>query len=227
MRGYCRVTIVGTLGRDPQAKVFPDGGEASNFTLATTDTWTDKATGERKEQTEWHRITAIGRLAEVCNKNLKKGTKVVVEGTLKTRSWFDKEINSERYITEVRIDRMEILSPFPQNQDQNPQDQDYSNNQNGYSDHNQGYNNNQNYQNNDSRYPQNYNNQQGRDFNKQRNSNNQSYNNQHNQNQRSNQGYNNAQNNSYNRNSNQNGNSSDNRGFESNHHNNNFNRNKR
>ncbi len=96
-----KVILVGNLGKDPESRSFPNGGKVVNFTMATSENWKDKASGERKERTEWHRIAIFNdRLAEVAEKYLRKGSKVYVEGQLETRKWTDKD-GQERYTTEV------------------------------------------------------------------------------------------------------------------------------
>ena len=89
MRGVNKAILVGVLGRDPETKTFPNGGSLTQFSIATSESWTDKNTGERKEHTEWHRITASNRLGEIAQQYLKKGSKVYIEGKLKTRQWTD------------------------------------------------------------------------------------------------------------------------------------------
>lgn len=103
-----QVQIIGFLGRDPEARTFPSGGRVCNFTVATTEKWKDKQTGERKESTEWHRISAFGRLAEVCDEYLRKGSLVFVQGKLTTRKWTDAQ-GVERYTTEIRCEEMKML----------------------------------------------------------------------------------------------------------------------
>ncbi len=96
-----KVILVGNLGKDPESRSFPNGGKVVNFTMATSENWKDKASGERKERTEWHRVAIFNdRLAEVAEKYLRKGSKVYVEGQLETRKWTDKD-GQERYTTEV------------------------------------------------------------------------------------------------------------------------------
>ena len=96
-----KVILVGNLGKDPESRSFPNGGKVVNFTMATSENWKDKSSGERKERTEWHRIAIFNdRLAEVAERYLKKGSKVYVEGQLETRKWTDKE-GQERYTTEI------------------------------------------------------------------------------------------------------------------------------
>ena len=103
-----KAIVMGVLGRDPETKQFPNGGSVTNFSVATTDHWKDKATGERKESTEWHRITTNNRLAEIASKYLKKGGKVYIEGSLRTRKWKDQS-GSEKEITEIRADELQLL----------------------------------------------------------------------------------------------------------------------
>ena len=101
-----KVILVGNLGRDPEVRNAQDGTKIVNFTMATSETWRDKATGERKDRTEWHRIVIFNdRLADVATQYLKKGMKVYVEGQLQTRKWTDKESGQEKYTTEVVISR--------------------------------------------------------------------------------------------------------------------------
>ncbi len=108
MASVNKVIIVGNLGRDPETRYMPNGEAVTNIAVATTDTWKDKQTGEKKEQTEWHRITFYRRLAEVAGQYLKKGSQVYIEGRLQTRKWTDKE-NIERYTTEIIADTMQML----------------------------------------------------------------------------------------------------------------------
>jgi single-strand DNA-binding protein len=108
MASVNKVILVGNLGKDPETRYTADGAAITNITLATTDSWKDKATGERKEQTEWHRVAFFGRLAEIAGEYLKKGRSVYVEGRLRTRKWQDKE-GQDRYTTEVDADVMQML----------------------------------------------------------------------------------------------------------------------
>ncbi|HOX89644.1 MAG TPA: single-stranded DNA-binding protein [Burkholderiaceae bacterium] len=108
MASVNKVILVGNLGKDPETRYTADGAAITNITLATTDSWKDKATGERKEQTEWHRVAFFGRLAEIAGEYLKKGRSVYVEGRLRTRKWQDKE-GQDRYTTEVVADVMQML----------------------------------------------------------------------------------------------------------------------
>ena len=104
MRGVNKVILVGVLGKDPETKTFANGGSLTQFSIATSETWTDKTTGERKEQTEWHNIVLQNRLGEIAQQYLKKGSKVYIEGSLNTRKWTDQNGN-DRYTTEVVLQR--------------------------------------------------------------------------------------------------------------------------
>jgi len=97
--GLNKVLLIGNLGRDPELRYTPDGTPVCNFSIATSDKWTDKATNERKERTEWHRIVAWRRLAEICGEYLAKGRQVYIEGKLQTRAWEKEGIT--RYTTEI------------------------------------------------------------------------------------------------------------------------------
>ena len=108
MASVNKVIIVGNLGADPETRYLPSGEAVTNIRVATTDRWKDKASGEMKEATEWHRISFFGRLAEVAGEYLKKGSQVYVEGALRTRKWQDKD-GQDRYSTEIRADVMQML----------------------------------------------------------------------------------------------------------------------
>jgi len=97
--GLNKVLLIGNLGRDPELRYTPDGTPVCNFSIATSDKWTDKATGERRERTEWHRIVAWRKLAEICGEYLAKGRQVYIEGKLQTRAWEKEGIT--RYTTEI------------------------------------------------------------------------------------------------------------------------------
>ncbi|MBK7768336.1 MAG: single-stranded DNA-binding protein [Sulfuritalea sp.] len=103
-----KVILIGNLGRDPEVRYTPNGDSITNINIATTDSWKDKATGEKKEATEWHRVVFFGRLAEIAGQYLKKGRQVYVEGALRTRKWQDKE-GQERYTTEIVANEMKML----------------------------------------------------------------------------------------------------------------------
>jgi single-strand DNA-binding protein len=108
MASVNKVILVGNLGRDPETRYNPEGGAITNVSIATTDTWKDKASGEKQERTEWHRVVFFNRLAEIAGEYLKKGSQVYVEGALRTRKWQDKE-GQEKYTTEIVADRMQML----------------------------------------------------------------------------------------------------------------------
>ncbi|MCE1181458.1 MAG: single-stranded DNA-binding protein [Rhodocyclales bacterium] len=108
MASVNKVILVGNLGRDPEVRYTASGDAMCNLSLATTDTWRDKATGERKELTEWHRVSFFGKQAEIAGQYLRKGSQIYVEGSLRTRKWTDKD-GQERYTTEIRGDAMQML----------------------------------------------------------------------------------------------------------------------
>ncbi len=108
MASVNKVILIGNLGRDPEMRYTTDGSAVANFSIATTDQWRDKASGEKQERTEWHRIVFFGRTAEIAGEYLKKGRPVYIEGRLQTRKWTDKDGN-ERYTTEIVGDRMQLL----------------------------------------------------------------------------------------------------------------------
>ncbi|PPC62587.1 ssDNA-binding protein [Pantoea sp. ICBG 1758] len=101
-RGVNKVILVGNLGQDPEVRFMPNGGAVANFTLATSESWRDKQTGENKENTEWHRVVLFGKLAEVAGEYLRKGSQVYIEGQLRTRKWQDQS-GQEKYTTEVVV----------------------------------------------------------------------------------------------------------------------------
>ena len=108
MASINKVIIVGNLGRDPESRTFPSGDQVCNVTVATTDKWKDKQSGEMREATEWHRVVFNGRLAEIAAQYLRKGSQVYVEGSLRTRKWTDQS-GVEKYSTEIRADSMQML----------------------------------------------------------------------------------------------------------------------
>ncbi|HCF9859581.1 TPA: single-stranded DNA-binding protein [Pseudomonas aeruginosa] len=111
-RGINRVTLVGNVGGDPEVRYTADGKAVANITLATTETWKDKQSGQQKERTEWHRVVFFGRLAEIVGEYVGKGTLLYVEGSLRTRKWQDKDGN-DQYTTEVSVDydgTMQVLA---------------------------------------------------------------------------------------------------------------------
>ena len=107
-RGINKVIIVGNLGQDPEVRFMPNGGAVANFTVATSETWKDKQTGEQKEKTEWHRIVMYQRLAEIAGEYLKKGSKVYLEGRLQTRKWQNQQ-GQDQYTTEIIVNDMQML----------------------------------------------------------------------------------------------------------------------
>src|SRR5438132_12233651 len=108
MASVNKVIVVGNLGRDPETRYMPDGAAITNVSVATSFQWTDKASGEKKEETEWHRVVFRGKLAEIAGEYLKKGSQVYVEGRLQTRKWQDKE-GQDKYTTEVVANVMQML----------------------------------------------------------------------------------------------------------------------
>lgn len=109
MASVNKVILVGNLGRDPELKTFPSGGQICNVSIATTEKWKDKNTGERKELTEWHNVLFNERLAQIASQYLRKGSSVYVEGRLRTRKWQDKN-GQDRYSTEIRADVLHMLN---------------------------------------------------------------------------------------------------------------------
>lgn len=107
-RGVNKVILIGNLGQDPETKSLPSGSAVTNIRLATTENWKDKQTGEKKEATEWHSVVFFDRMAEIAGQYLKKGSKVYIEGSLRTRKWQDKNGN-DRYTTEIRATDMQML----------------------------------------------------------------------------------------------------------------------
>ena len=103
-----KVMLLGNLGRDPEVRTFPNGDSVCNFSIATSTSWKDKASGEKKEKTEWHNIVMYRKLAEIAGEYLKKGSSVFVEGSLQTRKWQTKE-GQDRYTTEIAADTMQML----------------------------------------------------------------------------------------------------------------------
>ena len=108
MASVNKVILIGNLGADPETRFLPSGEAGCNIRIATTEKWKDRASGEMKEATEWHRVSLFGRQAEVAGEYLKKGSPVYIEGSLRTRKWQDKE-GKDQYSTEVRADRMQLL----------------------------------------------------------------------------------------------------------------------
>lgn len=107
-RGINKVILIGNLGRDPEVRYMPSGGAVTNVTLATSETWKDKNTGEQQERTEWHRVVFFNKLGEIAGEYLKKGSKVYVEGSLRTRKWQGQD-GQDRYTTEIVASEMQML----------------------------------------------------------------------------------------------------------------------
>jgi single-strand DNA-binding protein len=142
MSSLNKVTLIGNLGKDPEVRFMPNGGAVANITLATSESWKDKQTGEKKEKVEWHRIVMFGKLAEIAGEYLKKGAKIYVEGALQTRKWTNQEGN-DQYTTEIVIQdfggTMKMLGGKPEGGQQSnnnqgqQQGQQKSQQQGGYS----------------------------------------------------------------------------------------------
>jgi len=108
-RGVNKAIIVGNLGRDPEVRYTANGSAVANVTIATSESWKDKQSGERQERTEWHRVVFFGRLAEIAEEYLKKGSQVYIEGSIRTQKWQDKESGQDRYTTEIVARDMQML----------------------------------------------------------------------------------------------------------------------
>lgn len=123
-RGINKVILVGNLGQDPEVKYMPNGSAVTNITVATSETWKDKESGQPQERTEWHRVVFFNRLAEIAGEYLRKGSKVYLEGALRTRKWQDQS-GQDRYTTEVVASEMQMLDSMPNggNQQNAPQQQ--------------------------------------------------------------------------------------------------------
>src|SRR3990167_3368938 len=104
-----KVILIGNLGRDPEVRYTPNGLAVANITIATTEAWKDKQSGENQERTEWHRIVMYSRLAEIAGEYLRKGSKIFIEGRLQTRKWQDKNTGQDRYTTEIVADSLQML----------------------------------------------------------------------------------------------------------------------
>jgi len=111
-RGVNKVTLIGNLGQDPETRYLPNGDAVTNLSLATSESWKDKNTGEQVERTEWHRVSFFGRAAEVISEYARKGSKLYVEGSLQTRKWQDKE-GQDRYTTEIKGREFQFLGDSP------------------------------------------------------------------------------------------------------------------
>jgi single-strand DNA-binding protein len=108
-RGVNKVILVGNLGNDPEQKAMPNGNAVTNITVATSESWKDKQTGQQQERTEWHRVVFFNRLAEIAGQYLSKGSKVYIEGSLRTRKWQDQGTGQDRYMTEIVASEMQML----------------------------------------------------------------------------------------------------------------------
>ena len=115
MASLNKLILIGNAGRDPETKTFPSGDKVTNVSIATTETWRDKTSGEKKESTEWHRLSFNGKLAEIAEKYIKKGSSIYIEGSVKTRKWTDKD-GAEKQMTEVAVRELKLLSGRPDGQ---------------------------------------------------------------------------------------------------------------
>ena len=120
MASVNKVIIVGNLGKDPETRYAPSGDAVTNIVVATTETWKDETSGEKREATEWHRVVFFGKLAEIAGQYLKKGSQVYLEGKLKTRKWQDKD-GQDRFTTEINADEMKMLGSKGDGQQQEGQ----------------------------------------------------------------------------------------------------------
>jgi single-strand DNA-binding protein len=112
-RGINKVILIGNLGKNPDVRYMPSGAAVTNVTIATSETWKDKQTGEKQERTEWHNVIFFNRLGEIAGEYLKKGSKVYIEGSLRTRKWQDKTSGQDRYTTEIIASEMQMLDSKP------------------------------------------------------------------------------------------------------------------
>ena len=119
-RGINKAIIVGNLGGDPDTRYMPSGSAVTNLTVATNEIWKDKESGEQKDRTEWHKVSAFGRLAEIMAEYLRKGSQVYIEGKLRTRKWQDKDGN-DRWTTEIVANEMQMLGGKGEKPDAPPQ----------------------------------------------------------------------------------------------------------
>jgi single-strand DNA-binding protein len=108
-KGINKVILVGNLGKDPETRYMPSGGAVCSFSIATSESWTDKQSGQKQERTEWHSISVFGKLAEICGEYLRKGSKVYVEGSLRTDKYQDKQTGQDRYSTKIVARDMQML----------------------------------------------------------------------------------------------------------------------
>ena len=138
MRGINKVIIVGNLGADPETRQFQNGGSVTTISVATSEQWTDKQSGEKREATEWHRVSLFNRLGEIAAQYLRKGSKVYIEGSLRTRKYQDEQ-GKDCFITEIRADQMQMLDDVGGGSNQNNGGGQYNNqnNQDGQNQNNQ------------------------------------------------------------------------------------------
>ena len=109
MSGVNKVIIIGNIGQDPETRALPSGATVTNISIATSESWKDKNTGQQQERTEWHRVVMFNKIAEIAAQYLKKGSKVYIEGSLRTRKWQDKDSGQDRYSTEIVAKEMQFL----------------------------------------------------------------------------------------------------------------------
>lgn len=171
-RGVNKVILVGNLGQDPEIRYMPSGEAVANLSLATSETWKDKSTGQQQEKTEWHKVSVFGKLAEICGEYLRKGSQVYFEGKLQTRKWTDQQ-GQDKYTTEVIVDgfsgKMQMLGGGNNQGQQSSGAPQQQQNQGGY----QGQNNQQQYQRQAPQQQQHAPQQQGGGYGQQQNNNNQ------------------------------------------------------
>ena len=122
-RGVNKVIIVGNMGQDPEVSALPSGGSVTNISVATSESWKDKQTGQPVERTEWHRVVFFNKLADIAAQYLRKGSKVYIEGQLRTRKWQDKNTGSDRYSTEIVANQMQMLDSRDDGGEPRPQRQ--------------------------------------------------------------------------------------------------------
>ena len=122
-RGVNKVIIVGNIGQDPEVSALPSGGSVTNISVATSESWKDKQTGQPVERTEWHRVVFFNKLADIAAQYLRKGSKVYIEGQLRTRKWQDKNTGSDRYSTEIVANQMQMLDSRDDGGEPRPQRQ--------------------------------------------------------------------------------------------------------
>jgi len=121
-RGINKAIVLGNLGQDPETRYMPNGNAVTNISIATSESWKDKQSGQEQERTEWHRVVFFNRLAEIAGEYLKKGSKVYVEGSLRTRKWQDQS-GADKYTTEIVASEMQMLDARGDDQQQQPQQQ--------------------------------------------------------------------------------------------------------